>query len=1051
MDYSRPKQNLKGVVLALGMVCAASNAFAVSLEAPAGERGNFTPPTMAVQQKVTVTGTVSDAAGPLIGATIKVKGSSTGVVADMDGRFSIQANPSDVLEISYIGYVTQEVTVGNKTRLTIKLEEEKHNLNEVVVIGYGTQRREAVTGSVANISGSELNQIAATNAAQALQGRVAGVLMTQTSSKPGAEMQIRIRGQRSLNASNDPLIVLDGIPFMGKLSDINPGDIKSMDILKDASATAIYGSRGANGVILITTVKGMQGTPAKVSYNAYVGFKTIFHKFPMMNGKDYSEMRKYAQWNTGGYQNSVDESDDMNTDWQDLFYRTGISHSHDVSVAGGTNGGSYSFGASYYHDEAVVPTQGYDRVSIRGNFDQSVGKYFRFGLSTNTNYHETTGQNINMYSVLSQSPLINPYDADGNMKERVRMPADDIYLVTKDVIESHKDNWLNEEKGLGTYNTMFAEVKCPWIEGLSYRVNVGLNYRSSKQGVFTGTGVGSSNADNPNSASVQQDITKNWVVENLLTYDRTFADKHHVNFTGLYSAEQTTFERTYMSGQSIPAEYFQYYNIGAATQNLAVDPSKQNYWQSGLMSWMGRIMYTYDNKYMISAAVRSDGSSRLAKGHQWHTYPAVSAGWNISRESFLKDVKWIDNIKLRVGYGETSNQSIDPYSTLGALSTRPYNFGSSNFNQGYYVASLPNKDLGWEYSSTWNFGVDFSFFSGRLSGTMEYYIQNTKDLLLSVSLPSTSGASSYMANVGKTRNTGFEFSLNGVILDNKNGWTWDAGINFYFNRNELVALASGAKQDINNRWFVGHPIDVIYDYKKIGLWQEGDPYLEILEPGGNVGMIKVEYTGDYNADGTPTRQINTDDRQIMDMEPDLVGGFNTNVYYKGFDFSLIGAFQIGGTLISALHSNIGYLNSLDGRRGQIDVDYWTETNTDAKYPRPGGISSSNNPKYGSTLGYFDAGYLKVRAITLGYDFARFKAVKDFGISKLRAYFTVQNPFVLFSPFTNECGLDPETNSITNDGITAVSMEGYTGAHTLPIVGYNTPATRNFLFGINLTF
>ena len=1051
MDYSRPKQNLKGVVLALGMVCAASNAFAVSLEAPAGERGNFTPPTMAVQQKVTVTGTVSDAAGPLIGATIKVKGSSTGVVADMDGRFSIQANPSDVLEISYIGYVTQEVTVGNKTKLTIKLEEEKHNLNEVVVIGYGTQRREAVTGSVANISGSELNQIAATNAAQALQGRVAGVLMTQTSSKPGAEMQIRIRGQRSLNASNDPLIVLDGIPFMGKLSDINPGDIKSMDILKDASATAIYGSRGANGVILITTVKGMQGTPAKVSYNAYVGFKTIFHKFPMMNGKDYSEMRKYAQWNTGGYQNSVDESDDMNTDWQDLFYRTGISHSHDVSVAGGTNGGSYSFGASYYHDEAVVPTQGYDRVSIRGNFDQSVGKYFRFGLSTNTNYHETTGQNINMYSVLSQSPLINPYDADGNMKERVRMPADDIYLVTKDVIESHKDNWLNEEKGLGTYNTMFAEVKCPWIEGLSYRVNVGLNYRSSKQGVFTGTGVGSSNADNPNSASVQQDITKNWVVENLLTYDRTFADKHHVNFTGLYSAEQTTFERTYMSGQSIPAEYFQYYNIGAATQNLAVDPSKQNYWQSGLMSWMGRIMYTYDNKYMISAAVRSDGSSRLAKGHQWHTYPAVSAGWNISRESFLKDVKWIDNIKLRVGYGETSNQSIDPYSTFGALSTCPYNFGSSNFNQGYYVASLPNKDLGWEYSSTWNFGVDFSFFSGRLSGTMEYYIQNTKDLLLSVSLPSTSGASSYMANVGKTRNTGFEFSLNGVILDNKNGWTWDAGINFYFNRNELVALASGAKQDINNRWFVGHPIDVIYDYKKIGLWQEGDPYLEILEPGGNVGMIKVEYTGDYNADGTPTRQINTDDRQIMDMEPDLVGGFNTNVYYKGFDFSLIGAFQIGGTLISALHSNIGYLNSLDGRRGQIDVDYWTETNTDAKYPRPGGISSSNNPKYGSTLGYFDAGYLKVRAITLGYDFARFKAVKDFGISKLRAYFTVQNPFVLFSPFTNECGLDPETNSITNDGITAVSMEGYTGAHTLPIVGYNTPATRNFLFGINLTF
>lgn len=1048
MDYSKSKSTMKGVVLALGIACAASNAFAVSLAAPPESAGVNAP--MAVQQKVTVTGNVSDAAGPLIGATIKVKGSSTGVVADMDGNFKIQANPSDVLEISYIGYITQEVTVGNKTKLTITLEEEKHNLNEVVVIGYGTQRREAVTGSVANVSGAELNQIAATNAAQALQGRVAGVLMTQTSSKPGAEMQIRIRGQRSLNASNDPLIVLDGIPFMGQLSDINPGDIKSMDILKDASATAIYGSRGANGVILITTVKGMQGSPAKVSYNAYVGFKTVFHKYPMMNGKKYAAMREYA----GLYENTLDESNDTDTDWQDLFYRTGISHSHDVSISGGTQGGSYSFGASYYHDEAVIPTQGYDRVAIRGNFDQSVGKYFRFGLSTNTNYHETKGGNVGIYNVLSMSPLASPYDEEGNLKRTIKMPLDETWVLTKDVAESLEDTWLNEERGLGTYNTMFAEVKCPWIEGLSYRINVGLNYRTSKTGVFTGTGVNSSNASTINSASVQQDVTRNWVVENLITYDRTFAEKHHVNVTGLYSAEQTTFERTYMSGLGIPAEYFQYYNIGYATDEVSVNPAYQDYWQSGLMSWMGRIMYTYDNKYMISAAVRGDGSSRLAKGHQWHTYPAVSAGWNISRESFLKDVKWIDNIKLRVGYGQTSNQSVDPYSTLGALSARPYNFGpaSTGFLRGYYVSTLPNDELSWEYSTTWNFGVDFSFFSGRLNGTMEYYIQNTKDLLLSVSLPSTSGVGSYMANVGKTRNTGFEFSLNGIILDNKNGWTWDAGINFYYNHNELVELASGAKEDRGNRWFVGHPIDVIYDYKKIGLWQEGDPYREILEPGGNVGMIKVEYTGDYNADGTPVRAIGADDMQVQDMEPDLVGGFNTNVYYKGFDFSLIGAFQIGGTLISTLHSSNGYLNMLSGRRGQIDVDYWTETNTDAKYPKPGGIMSSDNPKYGSTLGYFDAGYLKVRAITLGYDFARFKAVKDFGISKLRAYFTVQNPFVLFSPFTNECGLDPETNTLSNDSSTmAVTMEGYTGSHKLPVVGYNTPSTRNFLFGINLTF
>ena len=469
MDYFKSRQNLRGIVLALGIACTASNAFAVSLATPPENAGANT--AMAVQQKITVTGNVSDATGPLVGATIKIKGTSTGVVADIDGNFKISAGPNDVLEVSYIGYITQDVKINNKSKLTIVLEEEKHSLNEVVVIGYGTQRREAVTGSVANVSGDELNQIAATNAAQALQGRVAGVLMTQTSSKPGAEMQIRIRGQRSLNASNDPLIVLDGIPFMGQLSDINPGDIKSMDILKDASATAIYGSRGANGVILITTVKGMQGSPAKVSYNAYIGFKTVFHKYPMMNGKKYAEMRKYA----GLYTNSLDESDDTDTDWQDLFYRTGITHSHDVSIQGGTQGGSYSFGAGYYHDEAVIPTQGYDRISIRGNFDQSVGKYFRFGLSTNTSYRETKGSNISIYNVLSMSPLASPYDENGNLKRTVRMPLDETFVLTKSVAEDLKDVWLNEDKGLGSYNTMFAEVKCPWIEGLSYRVNVGLN------------------------------------------------------------------------------------------------------------------------------------------------------------------------------------------------------------------------------------------------------------------------------------------------------------------------------------------------------------------------------------------------------------------------------------------------------------------------------------------------------------------------------------------------------------------------------------------------
>ena len=1033
------KVNLRKEMLCMGL-CAAMS-FAYSVQATAAPEGNS---VNAVQQAKKVTGTVSDSQGPLIGATILEKGTSNGVVTDFDGNFDINVQPGATLVVSYVGYVSQEIKVGNNANINVTLKEEGHSLNEVVVIGYGTQRREAVTGSVANVGGEKLNQIAATNAAQALQGRVAGVLMTQTSSKPGAEMQIRIRGQRSLSASNDPLIVLDGIPFMGQLSDINPADIKSMDILKDASATAIYGSRGANGVIIITTVKGFQGAPAKVSYNGYLGFKKVFKKYPMMDGPAFSKLRQYA----GKYQNSLDESDDTSTDWQDLYYQTGVSHNHDISVAGGTNGGSYSFGAGYYHDEAVVPTEGYDRISVRGNFDQMVGKWFRFGLSTNNSYRKTQGVS-GMYNVLSMSPLASPYDKDGNIKRYVTMPKDDQPVITKDVVESLKDVWLNENKGIGSYNTLFAELKCPWVEGLSYRINIGLNFRSSKQGGFTGTGVNNKDANAVNSGSVYENQTRNWAVENLLTYDRTFAEKHNLNIVAMYSAEQTTYEQSGGRAQDIPADYLQYYNLAAATGEALLDG--YNYWQSGLISWMGRVMYSYDNKYMISAALRSDASSRLAKGHQWHTYPAVSAGWNIAREEFMESTKsWLDNLKLRVGYGETSNQSINPYSTLGTLAVRNYNFGDS-YKAGYYVTGPANSDLGWEYSKTWNFGLDFSLFKGRLSGSLEYYIQKTKDILLDVSMPSTSGVSSYTGNIGKTENKGWELALNGIIIDNKNGWNWEAGINLYANRNKLTELASGEERDEANRWFVGHPIDVIYDYEYDGLWQaDEEAAMKILEPGGNVGMIKVKYTGDYDANGLPTRQIGPEDRQIMDMEPDLLGGFNSTVTYKNFDFTVIGAFQIGGKLISAIHSANGYLNMLDGRRNNIDVDYWTEENTGAKYPKPGGIMSSDNPKYGSTLGYFNAGYLKIRAITLGYDFAKLKPVKDFGISRLRLYATIQNPFVLFSPFNNESGLDPETNSWANEN-TAVAYGEYSGKHKMPIVGYNTPSTRNFLIGVNVAF
>ena len=1001
-------------------------------------------PLCSIAQNITVKGIVKDNLGEsVIGANVTEKGTTNGMITDLDGNFSLTVQKNATLVISYIGYVTQEIAIKGNTNLNIILKEDSKALEEVVVIGYGTARKSDVTGSIASVGGDKLQEMPSTNITYALQNRVAGVDMTQTSSQPGATIQIRIRGTRSLTASNDPLVVLDGIPFMGNLSDINPGDIKSMDILKDASSTAIYGSRGANGVILITTNRGAQGTPAKFTYNGYVGAKSVFSKYPMMDGPKYAEMRKYA----GKFENSLDESDDMNTDWQDLLYRTGMVNSHDVSVAGGTNNGSYSFGAAYYKDQGVIPTQNYTRYSLRGSFDQGVGKYFRFGLTTNSNYNVTKGSNIDLYSVLNNTPLANPYNEDGSLKRTVKLNSqDENFVVTRDVVENLEDSWLNEKKGFGTYNNLFAEVQCPWVKGLKYRVNLGLNYRSTKGGVFTGEGINSSTADTPSTASLEHTETTNWAIENLITYDRTFG-KHQLNIVGMYSAEETVYTKSHIAARDIPAEYLQYYNLGRAEGTITVNPDNWDYQKSGLMSWMGRAMYTYDNRYMLMATVRADASSRLAKGHQWHTYPAVSAGWNIGQESFMDDLEWLDILKVRVGYGQTSNQAVAPYSTWGKLSTRPYNFGPTGYATGYYVSALPNYDLGWEYSSTWNFGLDFTLLGGRLSGTFEYYIQKTSDLLQSVNLPSTSGVSSYVGNVGKTENKGVEFTLNGTILDNHNGWTWDASINISANRNKLTELASGAERDEANNWFVGHPIDAIYDYEKIGLWQEGDPYLDILEPGGNVGMIKVKYTGEYNEDGTPVRQIGPDDRQIISMEPKFTGGFSTRVAYKGFDLNVITAFKCGGKLISTLHHSNGYLNMLTGRRGQVDVDYWTEENTNAKYPKPGGIQSGDNPKYGSTLGYFDASYWKVRNISLGYKFDEQKWLKNFGIQSLRAYVSIQNPFVICSPFHKETGLDPETNSYGNENVAVTSGI----QKRFLTVGTNAPSTRNYLFGINLTF
>jgi TonB-linked SusC/RagA family outer membrane protein len=999
--------------------------------------------------QTTVRGRIVDETGnSLPGVNVLLKGTTTGTTSDANGGYSLQVPGEDaVLVFSFIGYTVVEETTGNRNVIDVTLLPNIQSLTEVVVVGYGTQRQEAVTGSVVSMSGNTLRDMPSPNISQALQGRAVGVDISQTSTKPGTAMQIRVRGTRSLLASNDPLIVLDGIPFAGSINDIDPNSIKSIDILKDASATAIYGSRGANGVLLITTNRGAKGQKAQVSYNGYHGVKTVFAKYPMMSGPEFAALRAASAQK---FNNTLDESNDVDTDWQDMIYKSAMVTSHDLGVSGGTEKGTYYFGAGYFRDEAVVPLQNFTRYSMRFSLDQEINRYIRIGINSNSNYSITNGDNVPAVGMaLGRSPIANPYNADGTMKEIIQESTSGAQWVpSRERFESLGDKYIDRTRVYGTYNTVYTEIGIPGVEGLKYRLNVGLNMRQSNYGNYTGEGVFSGVPTTPSTAAISSTLMTNWAVENLLTYDRSFG-KHEVNAVLLYSAQQETSNTSRVTARDIPADQFQFYNLGRADGVITVNPADQSYTQWGLLSYMGRVMYSYDERYMLSATFRSDGSSRLASGHKWHTYPAVSVGWNISREQFMTDISQINLLKLRVGYGQTSNQSVNPYQTLGLLSTRPYNFGDDIYSTGFTVSQLPNAQLGWEYSQTFNYGLDFKAFDNRLSGTIEYYVQDTKDVLLPVGLPSTSGVSNITANMGQTQNKGIEITLNGTIIDNLNGWSWDLGFNLYANRNKLVSLASGQLRDEGNWWFVGHPIDVIYDYEKVGLWQEGDPYLNILEPGSasKPGMIKVKYTGAYNADGTPVRAINAEDRQIMNIQPKFQGGFNTRVAYKGIDLSIVGTFKNGGILNSTLYGSAGYLNNLNSRAGNnVRVDYWTPENTGAKYPAPGGVGG-DNPKYGSTLGYFDASYLKIRTITLGYNVSKPLLAKA-GISNVRVYIAVQNPFVMFSPYHDESGMDPETNSFGNEN---AAVPYSANLRRILTVGTNTPSTRNYLLGLYLTF
>jgi len=537
------------------------------------------------------------------------------------------------------------------------------------------------------------------------------------------------------------------------------------------------------------------------------------------------------------------------------------------------------------------------------------------------------------------------------------------------------------------------------------------------------------------SASTSYTTQYNYAVENLLYFDKTFNQKHHLGATLMQSVEDTYYQYSSLAGSNMTADYMQFYNMGMAIDGVAVDASKQKYYRKSLLSYMGRLNYSYDSRYMATVTFRSDGSSVLSKGHKWHSYPAIALAWNAKNESFLKDNSWLDVLKVRVGYGQTSNQSVNPYSTLGSLSQNKYNYGN-DYVYGYYVSSLPNPEVGWEYTTSYNAGIDWAVFGGRISGNFDVYLQKTHDLLVDQSLPASSGVSgTILVNVGKTENKGFEMALHSQnFVANKSGdFTWDTDFNLSLNRNKLIELNSGVTEDEGNGWFVGHPIDVIYDYKKIGIWQTAEA-TEAAKYSCKPGDIKIE---DHNDDG----KIDATDRYITgQFEPDFEFGFTNRFTYKNFDMDVVTYGQVGGTLVSTIHQPQAYINRLEGRRNNLKVDYWREDNPTNAFPR---INSAMTDTYYSTLGYYSASYWKIKTITLGYTLPE-KLISKLKISGLRFYVTCNNVATLFSPYMNNAGgVDPQPTGY----FTTENGGGKQESRQLT-VGMNTPPSRQFLFGIN---
>ncbi|SDT15409.1 TonB-linked outer membrane protein, SusC/RagA family [Mucilaginibacter mallensis] len=1008
-------------------------------------------------QSSTVTGKVIDEKGEtIIGATVKLKSHPSATSTGPNGKFSISVPAGEnALVISFIGYNTQEVHITPQSNnLKITLIANANSLNEVVVVGYGTQKKRDVTGAISTISQEALAAVPSDNVIDQLKGRLAGVDIVSNSTQPGASNQIRIRGERSLggtqsqaDAQNQPLIIVDGVPFIGgTMNDINPNDISSLDVLKDASATAIYGSRASGGVILITTKRGKAGKSV-MTYNAYYGISHITDEYPVFSGSEYAAFKAEAAagntvnpGTTAYGLTSAEQAGIANgtsTNWQNLIFRSGYTTDQLLGLTGGNEDTQYGLSAGYHKDEGTVYGQSFERYTLRTTIDHKINNRLRVGLNSLENVSNTNGANLYpLYNTISLSPLTSPYNADGSVNLLPLAGSIDAAKVNPLTIQNPAIQ--NLSRRLSTFNSLYGEVQI--LDGLKYRANVGLTYGQTQGNNYLPVSnlYNTATATSQTSESVANEQDYSYLLENLLTYDKTFG-KHHLTVTGLYSVEKDHSDGSTFNGVGLPADYIQSYNLNLAN---SVSASNGTYSEKGLISYMARVNYSFNDRYLLTATVRRDGSSVLTSGHQYLTYPAFALGWNADREDFLKDVSWVSNLKLRAGYGVTSNQSVAPYSTLGNLTINAYNFGTNGYN-GYLVTSVP-ANLKFETTDNFNIGLDFSVLHNRISGSIDAYDQRTNNILQTISLPPSNGAGSTLVNAGKTKGKGLEISLSSVNIRTESGFTWNTDFNISFYRDAIVALHDNLKEDVGNGWFVGQPFNVIYDYKKIGIWQTSQA-AEAAKYGEKPGQIEVQ---DVNNDG----KIDQNDRQILgSYQPKFESGLTNRFSFMGIDVTFVAFARIGQMVaVPYLGSDSGasgypFFNT--GRVNQYKVDYWTPSNPTNAFPRP---DASGTFLYASTLQYRDGSFIKMRSINVGYTIPS-DLLKKAGISSLRVYATCSNPFIIWSPLTKSgLGIDPEGNGY---GGTLAGPSGYSsGAIGRAItVGLNDPPTRTFQLGVNLKF